>query len=127
MEHRKHSSEDLDNMIDNIYWNWRILKDEELFSSPFCVYYLPAQVWVVITLKNGYKLGYNSICGYYDRFEMIKGIVRELKRKLMYTLDYIQYMMLHKGITLIKEKDLDRLKLAKSLYELSLKEGRLIH
>ena len=129
MEHRKHSSEEIDNLIDNVYWNWKYVGNESnTDNDPYInLNFRTVQVWVVITLKNGYKLGTNSECCKFYMYEVIEQCYDALKTHLMYTLDYISYILLHKGISLIKNEDLDRLKLAKSLYELSLKEGRLIH
>lgn len=109
MEHIKHSSEDIDNLIDNIYWNWKYTEDEEApLNDPYIdLNFRTVQVWVVITLKNGYKLGTNSECSKFYMYEVIEQCYNALTTHLMYTLDYIQYMMLHRGITLIKNKNLD--------------------
>lgn len=129
MEHLKHSSEYIDSLIDSVYWNWKYIGNDNIsLDDPYInLHFRTVQVWVVITLKNGYKLGTNSECCKLYRYEVIEQCYYTLKTHLMYTLDYISYILLHKGISLIKNKDLNRLKLAKSLYELSLKEGRLIH
>lgn len=129
MEHQKHSSEYIDSLIDNVYWNWKYIGDDNTSpNDPYIDLNLKTvQVWVVITLNNGYKLGTNSECCKFYMYEVIEQCYNTLKTHLMYSLDYISYILLHKDMSFIKNKDLNRLKLAKSLYELSLKEGRLIH
>lgn len=128
MEHQKHSSEYIDSLIDNVYWNWKVIgesfRDYETYSYN---HHQIVELWLVITLKNGYKLGDNMTGSIYQKYLMMNNLYYELKRKLMYSLDYISYILLHKDMSLIKNEDLDKMKLAKSLYELSLKEGRLIH
>lgn len=128
MEHQKHSSEYIDSLIDNVYWNYKVIgesfRDYETYSYN---HHQIVELWLVITLKNGYKLGDNMTGSIYQKYLMMNNLYYELKRKLMYSLDYISYILLHKDMSLIKNEDLDKMKLAKSLYELSLKEGRLIH
>lgn len=108
MEHIKHSSEDIDNLIDNIYWNWKVIGESYNGDETYCYnHHQNIELWLVITLKNGYKFGDSMTGSINQKYFMMYDLYYELKRKFMYTLDYIQYMMLHRGITLIKNKDLD--------------------
>ena len=126
MEHRKHSSEEIDSLIDNVYWNWKYTEDESnADNEPYIDLNLRTiKVWVVITLKDGYKLGTNSECSKFYMYEVIEQCYNILKTHLMYIFDYLSYMLLRKGNSLIKTEDLDKLKVIRALYYLSKETGK---
>lgn len=126
MEHRKHSSEYLDGLIDSVYQNWKVIGESYHDDNSYDYnHHQVVKIWLVITLKNGYKFGDSMTGSIYQKYHMMNNLYYELKRKLMYTFDYIQYMMLHKGIFFISNSEFTKLREIKKTHDISIEIGEI--